>query len=639
MGIPGGLKHLRGGKKSKKKKVVRLSLFSLMALGIVYGDIGTSPLYAFRYCFFGAQSLEPEADNVLGVLSLITWSLIIVISIKYLIFILRADDKGEGGILILMEMARRPLKKLPRKTVIALGLFGSALLYSDGMITPSISVLSAVEGLDVATHFFRPYILYIAIVIIVGLFLFQHTGTAGVGKLFGPIMMLWFLSLAVIGVYSIFGSLRVLIAVNPYYGIKFFIHHGMEAFTTLGIVFLVVTGGEALYADLGHFGQAPIRLGWYCLVFPSLLLNYFGQGALLLSRPHGISNPFFQMAPSWTLYPLIVLATIAAVIASQAIISGVYSLTYQAFQLGYLPRLRVHHTSEQQEGQIYVPLANWLLMVTVLGLIIGFKSSDNLASAYGVAITTTMVITSLLFYIIMRKIFKWNFFISAGLVLFFLVFDLTFFCANILKIPTGGWVPLVIAIVIYLMMQTWRKGYASQQRKSSGSGKPIRQYLADIGGGGAYRRVPGQAVYLTANSRGTPYALMHNLTHNHALHDTVIIYTASLIRVPRVDQKHRMKIQKIREDITRVIARYGFMERINVPRDLADASAREHLDLELDSITYFVSGQILRPPEKVTRNWWRARLYIFMARGQERLDRFFNLPPEQVFETGGVVKI
>ena len=633
------IKDFFNTKDGSTQKAARLSLFSLLALGVVYGDIGTSPLYAVRYCFFGSNKIEANDTNVLGVLSLITWSLIIVISIKYLIFILRADDKGEGGILILMEMVQRPLKGLQKKAILLIGLFGSALLFGDGMITPAISVLSAVEGLNVATDFFQPYTVYIALAILTGLFLFQQCGSSGIGVFFGPIMMIWFFTIAITGVFSIVHSPQVLLAIIPYYGVTFFLQNGMQGISILGIVFLVVTGGEALYADLGHFGKTPIRIGWFCLVFPSLLLNYFGQGALLLNHQQNISNPFFQMTPPWTVYPLIVLATIATVIASQAIISGVYSLTYQAFQLGYLPRLRVHHTSAMQKGQIYVPLVNWLLLAAVVGLVIGFKNSNNLASAYGIAITATMVITTLLFYLVMRRIFKWSFPASAILAGLFLVVDITYFFANIQKIPDGGWFPLAVAAVIYVMMQTWQKGYARQKRKSRGSQKPIRQLLADIGGGGKYRRVPGQAVYLTGNSSGTPNALIHNLTHNHCLHRTVIIYTASLISKAHADQNHHLKIKKLRNDIFRVIAYYGFMERINVPQDLADAAARQDLKLDLDKITYFVSGQILRSEKHVIMSWWRTKLYIFMARGQQRLDRFFNLPPQQVFETGAVIEV
>jgi KUP system potassium uptake protein len=617
----------------------KLGLLTLTSLGVVYGDIGTSPLYAVRECFFGRYKTGTSEADVLGVLSLVVWSLIIVISIKYLVFVLRADNDGEGGILALMELVRRPSKGWMQKMILVMGLFGAALLYGDGAITPAISVLSAIEGLNVATAVFKPYIIPITIAILIVLFLIQRFGTGSVGKCFGPIMVVWFATLAVSGLAAILKNPAVLAAFNPYRGVAFFTTHGLAGFMVLGFVFLVVTGGEALYADIGHFGKLPIRIGWYGVALPGLLLNYFGQGAAILTHPDKIINPFYQMMPAWALYPMVGLATIATVIASQAIIAGAFSLTFQGFQLGYLPRLNIRHTSASQRGRIYIPMVNWTLLAATVGLVFGFRHSSHLASAYGVAISATMVITSLLFYIAMRKIFEWPAWMAVGLTAIFLVVDLVFFVANMGKFLEGGWFPLLAAAIIFLLMATWRRGFALEHRKSRNRIQTVRQFLLDIGGGGKYRRVSGQAVYLTGNSRGTPHSLKQNLMHNRALHEIVVIYTASFVKLPRVSAAKHLKVNRLRHDIVRVVAYYGFMESPDVPRDLAEANQRDGLNLDLDHVTYFVGGEILLAENEIGMSGWRSSLYALMARNEMRATRYFNLPPSQVFEIGTQIQV
>jgi KUP system potassium uptake protein len=617
----------------------RLALLSLLALGVVYGDIGTSPLYAVRECFQGRFGIAPNRVNLLGVLSLILWSLIAVISVKYLSFVLRADNDGEGGILALMELVRRVSKGNSRKLIITFGLFGAALLYGDGMITPAISVLSAIEGIEVASPAFRPYVIPVTIVILVALFSIQRIGTAGVGRLFGPIMLVWFSVIGAAGALAIRRAPEVLWAVNPWHGVVFFRQNGLQGLAILGIVFLVVTGGEALYADIGHFGVKPIRTGWYCCVLPSLLLNYFGQGALLLERAGEVTNPFYQMFPPWALYPVVVLATASTVIASQAIISGAFSLTFQAFRLGYLPNVAIRHTSSRQRGQIYIPVVNWMLLAATSGLVLAFRHSGNLAAAYGVAVTTTMLITTLLFFTVMRQIFGWSVAVSASVAGSFLVFDIAFFAANLDKIPEGGWFPLLVAGLIYIMMTTWQKGYALERRKGRNRILPIREFLQEIGGGGKYRRVPGQAVYLSSNARGTPLSVMRNLQHNRVLHQEVVIYTAVYVKRPRVHPEKHLKIEKLRQDIYRVVAYYGFMQETDVPLDLAEANRRENLGLDLDKVTYFLGGEIRVAESDVGMSRWRSWLYAFMARNQNRATHYFHLPRKQVFEIGTRIRV
>ncbi|HEX8679197.1 MAG TPA: KUP/HAK/KT family potassium transporter, partial [Chthoniobacterales bacterium] len=521
----------------------RLLVLSLASLGIVYGDIGTSPLYAMRECFYGPHAIASTHANVLGVLSLILWSLILVISVKYLVLILRADNRGEGGILALATLVTEAASR--GKFLFLLGLFGAALLYADGMITPAITVLGAIEGLNVVTPLFNPFVVPVTVVILIGVFLFQSRGTTAVGAVFGPVTLLWFLTLGALGVHQLGRAPEVLGAINPLYGIAFFMSNGWHGFVVLGAVFLVVTGGEALYADIGHFGTMPVRLTWFAVVLPGLVLNYFGQGALLLVELAAAVNPFYRMAPGWALYPLVALATAAAVIASQAIISGAFSLTLQAIQLGYSPRLRVHYTSARVMGQIYVPAINWGMMISCIGLVLGFGSSTNLAAAYGVAITTTMLITTILFYLVSRRRWGWPAWVAIPVAAFFIAIDLAFFGANLLKIAHGGWFPLLVSGSILFFMLTWRKGRKMLGLRLKEMTLPLEEFIGDCGMQ-RIQRVPGTAVFMSGNSKGTPLALLHNLKHNKVLHDQVVVLTVITEESPYITSaQSRAEIEEL----------------------------------------------------------------------------------------------
>jgi KUP system potassium uptake protein len=617
----------------------RWAFLSLAALGVVYGDIGTSPLYAVRECFYGHYAVEPVEANVLGVLSLVTWSLLFVISLKYLVFVLRADYDGEGGILALMELVLRRSEGRGRTWILMLGIFGASLLYGDGIITPAISVLSAVEGLEVVTPGLGVWVVPITVGILVALFAVQRTGTAGVGRWFGPIMLVWFATLAALGVAAVLDEPGVLRGLDPRHGVQFLVANGMTGLTILGIVFLVVTGGEALYADLGHFGTFPIRLSWHVVVLPSLLLNYFGQGALILGGGAEIHHPFYQLVPSWGMGPMVVLATAATVIASQAIISGAFSLSYQAMQLGYLPRLAVRHTSATERGQIYVPSVNWMLLVATVALVLGFRTSGALASAYGVAIATTMVITTLVLYAALRGVFEWRRSAALALCGFFLVFDLAYFAANMLKFADGGWVPLLVAGGVMLLMTTWRRGRAIERRRIRDLAVDPVQHLADIGGGGTYRRVPGTAVYLSHTVTGTPRTLVDNLEHNHVLHRRVVLFTVRTVRRPWTADDDRLRVERLRDDLHRVVAHVGFLERIDVPALLAQADREFDLDLDLDGLTYFVGDEFHVPTPELGMDQLRSHLYAWLARNQHRVTRFYHLPADQVIELGRRVSV
>jgi KUP system potassium uptake protein len=600
------------------------------ALGVVYGDIGTSPLYALRECFFGSHSVAPTPLNVLGVMSLIFWSLIIVISIKYLVFVMRADNRGEGGILALMSLIRT--RGTSRWVLIALGLFGAALLYGDGMITPAISVLSAVEGLEVATSFFRPYVQAITLAILVGLFLLQRRGTGKIGALFGPVMMLWFVTLGALGIPWILREPRVLAAINPVHAIRLFLHDGLRGFLVLGAVFLVATGGEALYADMGHFGRRPIRLAWFALALPALLLNYFGQSALILANPKGLAHPFYNLAPGWALYPLVVLSTVATVIASQAVISGAFSLTLQAVQLGYYPRVEIIHTSEEEAGQIYIPNINWALMAATLGLVVGFHSSSRLAAAYGMAVTTTMVITTLLAYVVAREKWGWSG-LRAGLVMSsFLVLDLAFFGANLVKIPHGGWFPLLVAGLVYLLMNTWKQGRQLVGERSQEDALPLADLIRSLEPGQPLR-VPGTAIFLTTNPGSTPTALLHNLKHNHVLHEQVILMQVETEEVPALSEDDRVEVEPLEKGFYRLTARYGFMQEPRA-QDVLDCARRDGLNLDMKETTFFVGRTTLLPCGSKGMALWRKRLFIRMGRNAQRFTDFFQIPVSRVVEMG-----
>ena len=618
----------------------RLLSLSLLALGIVYGDIGTSPLYALRECFYGSHPVALTPANVYGVLSLIFWSLIVVVTIKYHVYVLRFDNRGEGGILALMgligmDKARRTAV---RGALLVIGVFGASLLYGDGMITPAISVLSAIEGLEIATPFFKPYVLPVTVVILIFLFFFQRRGTAGIGAVFGPIMVVWFGTLAVMGIRGILWEPSVLSAINPLHAVHFFAANGMRGFLVLGAVFLVATGGEALYADLGHFGERAIQIDWFSLVGASLILQYFGQGALLIRQPTAAHNPFYLLAPKWALYPLVALATVATIIASQAIISGVFSLTRQAIQLGYLPRMQIIHTSSVEIGQVYIPSVNWAVMVATIALVLGFRSSSNLAGAYGVAVSTTMLITTILAYVVARDLFGWSALTAGVVTAGFLVADLAFLGANLFKIAEGGWFPLLVAAVVFTLMTTWRRGrQILNERLREGTISPE----LFVGSLRTQRpvRVPGTAVFMHRNNEVIPPALLHSLKHYKALHKQVILLTIVIEEVARLRDEERVTIDDLGEGIYCVTGRHGYMEEPDIPALLGRVSKEYGLNIPPMDTTYFLGRETLivtpRPSGMAT---WREKIFASMMRNAESASRFFQLPPNRVVELGSQIE-
>lgn len=608
--------------------------FSLAALGVVFGDIGTSPLYSMRECFHGPHGIEPTRENVFGVLSLIFWALTIVISIKYLVFILRADHRGEGGILALSVLVTRVK---PKAVFAIMGLFGAALLYADGMITPAISVLSAVEGLEVAAPKLEPFVVPITIVILVGLFFFQSHGTAKVGALFGPVMLVWFIVIAILGISHIVREPAVFAALNPYHALTFFLRNGWHGFVILGAVFLVVTGGEALYADIGHFGVRPIRLIWFSVAFPALILNYLGQGALLLQHPEAASNPFFGLAPSWALYPLVALASAAAVIASQALITGAFSLTMQAIQLSYSPRLTIQHTSAEARGQIYLPLVNWALMFSCIGLVAGFQSSSNLAAAYGISITSTMMITTVLFYVVARWQWKWNAWLAGLVAGVFLIIDLAFLLANAAKILHGGWLPLIVGGCIFGLMSTWRSGRLKLAAKMHEQALPLDLLLDDVRKRNPLR-VPGTAFFLSGNPTGTPPALLHNLKHNKVLHQHVAIVNVKTAEVPHVPKDERITIEGKDLGFWRITLCFGFMDEPNVPEALKQISHSEFKFVPMQA-SYFLGRERVLCHACRGIKGIREALFAWMAQNARDATSFFSLPPNAVVELGARVEI
>ncbi|MEX0907390.1 MAG: potassium transporter Kup [Gemmatimonadota bacterium] len=615
-----------------------LALLSLAALGVVYGDIGTSPIYAIRESFHQGYDLAATTSNIFGVLSLIFWSLIIIISIKYLIFILRADNRGEGGILALTSLVTPvgAMRVGGRWALILIGLFGAALLYGDSMLTPAISVLSAVEGLGIVTPLFEPYIIPITVVILVLLFAVQSRGTAGVGKVFGPVTLLWFLTLAVLGVYHIAHEPGVIAAINPLHAVRFFTDNGWQGFLVLGSVFLVVTGGEALYADMGHFGTRPIRLTWFWIVLPSLLLNYFGQGALIIGDPAAVEDPFFLMAPRWALGPLVILTTMATIIASQAVISGAFSLTRQAVQLGYLPRVEIDHTSEREIGQIYIPSVNWALMIACIGLVLGFRSSSNLAAAYGVAVTTTMVVTTIIFYVVARERWRWALPAAALLCAFFLAIDLAFWGANLVKVPDGGWFPLVIAAAAFAVMTTWKTGRRILADRLTARSLPRELFLREVLETPP-TRVSGTAVFMYSNPDGTPPALLHNMKHNKVLHERVVFLSIETEGVPHVDPAARARVHDLGAGMFQILLRYGFMEDVDVPKALR---AIETLTFKPMETTYFLGREtLIATRRRKGMAIWREKLFALMSRNAGSATSFFRLPPNRVVELGAQIEL
>lgn len=617
-----------------------LHYLALGALGVVYGDIGTSPLYSLRESFHASYGLKPGPENVLGILSLIFWALIFIITIKYLVFVMRADNQGEGGILALtaLVMPREVKRGLNRKRILLLlGLFGTALLYGDGIITPAISVLSAVEGLEVATPLFKPFIIPITVIILLILFMVQRRGTEGIGKIFGPVTLIWFVTMALLGIYWIFQHPTVLAAINPLYAVRFFLHNGWNGYLVLGSVFLVITGGEALYADMGHFGKAPIRLAWFVVCLPSLLLNYFGQGALLLVRPEAVENPFYEMAPEWALYPIVVIATLATVIASQALITGAFSLTMQAIQLSYLPRLAVEHTSSEERGQIYIPGINWLLMVACIALVLTFGTSSDLAAAYGVAVTTTMAITTLLLFVVQRELWKWSLPVALLFTAFFLTIDLAFWGANLIKIPAGGWFPLLIGVIGFTLMTTWKRGrqiLSERLREGAITLAELKQRLHDH----EVASVPGTSVYMSGDVEMIPPALMHNLEHNKVLHDTVIFVSVIVEDIPRVPPTERIEVKNLGERFYRINLYYGFMDQINLPRALTLART-EGLAIDASEITYFLGREHILASERPGMALWREHLFALLSSNSRPATDFFRLPPDRVVELGAQIEL
>ncbi|HSI38596.1 MAG TPA: potassium transporter Kup [Methylotenera sp.] len=616
----------------------RLSALTLAALGVVFGDIGTSPLYTMKEVFsVGPHPVALNEVNMYGILSLIVWALIMVVSVKYVAFVMRADNRGEGGIMALLALASRNAgnDKKKQHTIMLLGILGACMFYADGMITPAISVLSAVEGLEVAAPMLHPLILPITLIVLFILFWAQSKGTALVGAFFGPIMLLWFGTLGVLGVLSIMENVSILNALNPIYAIKFFATSPWIAFVALGAVVLAVTGAEALYADMGHFGRYPIRLAWFGFVLPALILNYFGQGALILKNPETVKNPFYLLAPEWMLFPLIILATMAAVIASQAVITGAFSVSRQALQLGYLPRMHVEHTSESQMGQVYMPRVNWGLMIAVMALVIGFGSSGDLAAAYGIAVTGDMVITTLLAGIVFHNIWGWSKLRTGALIALFLTVDIAFFSANVLKIPDGGWVPLFIGIVIFTLMITWKTGRSLLYLHLKNEAMALDPFIEAVGAHPP-ARVPGTALFLTPNPEGVPHAMLHNLKHNKVLHERVVILTVRFLDFPHSPEEERVEVETLPHDFYRVTVRYGFKDEPDLPRDLM-LCAEYGLVLEAMDSSFFIGKEILIASEKNEMAYWRKKIFIGLFRSAETITNQFKLPPNRVVELGSQV--
>jgi KUP system potassium uptake protein len=617
----------------------RIGALALGAIGIVFGDIGTSPLYAMKETL-GTHGMTPHPTAVLGVLSLIFWSLIMVVSLKYVTFVMRADNKGEGGIMALMALAQRSVSGSPRArwVLAAIGIFGASLFYGDGVITPAISVLSAVEGLEIAAPQLDTYVLPICLVIIIILFAVQRHGTNFVGKAFAPVMVIWFLVLAGLGLRQLVAHPQVLAALNPWYAVTFFLEHGKQAFIALGGVVLALTGAEALYADMGHFGKKPIRLAWFTFVLPALLINYFGQGALLLHDQTAIENPFYKMVPEDWLYPMVALSTMSAIIASQAVISGAFSMTREAMSLGYSPRMAVVHTSHEMSGQIFVPWVNRLLLVLVFLAVIGFRSSNNLGAAYGIAVTGTMTMTTLLALVVARRRWHWHWSAVITVGVIFLIVDISFFGANALKIAHGGWFPLVLGVVIFTMMTTWRRGRELVVREIKQSGLALEPFVANIADHPPLI-VPGTAVFLTANQNSVPHAMLHNLKHNKVLHERNVLLTVEMLETPVADYEERMEVIEYGNGFYGLQLRYGFAEDPNIPLSLSRASTLG-LDFDMMDTTFFLSREtIVADVRRPGMALWRDKLFAFLARNAMPATAFFQIPGNRLIELGAQVEI
>ena len=609
------------------------------AIGVVYGDIGTSPLYTLRTAFTGPYGLSLTHDNVLGVLSAIVWALMIVVTLKYIALIMRADNRGEGGILALTALVSRGVADRGRLRwwLVGLGIFGAAMFYGDGMITPAITVLGAVEGLGVIAPAMHPFIVPASVAILVLLFAVQRRGTASLGAVFGPVMLLWFVALGVLGALEILRHPTVLRALDPVYAARFAAANPWTSFVAMGAVVLAVTGTEALYADMGHFGKSPIRRAWLFLVMPALLLNYFGQGALILGDPSAIQNPFYLLAPEWSRMPLLLLATAAAIIASQAVITGAFSLTRAAIQMGYCPRLTIEHTSERTIGQIYVPFINWMLLVAIITLVLGFRTSDNLASAYGIAVTMAMLIDSILIFVVMRRIWHWPRWVAALVTAPLLLVDLTFLASNSLKIPDGGWFPLLIGGVVFTLLTTWKRGRAILMMRLAEDAMPLDLFIQSIEASPP-TRVPGTAVFLTSTADRVPHALLHNLKHNKVLHERVVFLTIVTRDIPYVAERDRIEIAALGCEFYRMTAKYGFKEEPDVPELLEDCG-RSGFAFDMMETSFFVSRETLIATVSPGMALWREKLFVSMSKNATKASEFFHVPTNRVVELGTQVEL
>jgi KUP system potassium uptake protein len=612
---------------------------TIAAIGVVFGDIGTSPIYTMREAFSPRYGLAASADNVLGVLSLIFWALIVVVTIKYVFFMMRANNRGEGGMMALLALVLQATEhgSAKRLLLITLGLFGAAMFYGDGIITPAISVISAVEGLEVAAPGLKPFVIPLTVIIVIMLFLFQQKGTASVGAVFGPVTVVWFAVLGLLGAASIVQNPAIFAALSPVYAVQFFVQNQFAAFLAMGAVVLAITGTEGIYTDMGHFGKKPIRIAWSLWVLPALLLNYFGQGALILRDPAALEHPFYKLAPAWALYPLIGLATMATVIASQAVISGTYSLTRQAIQLGYCPRMDVFHTSESEIGQIYMPWINWTLLVAVILLVLGFGSSSNLASAYGVAVTGMMAIDTILAFVVVTTLWKWSKWIAVPLAVAFLCIDLTFFSANSVKLMHGGWFPILIAVVLFILFTTWYRGRQVLMHQLSPGAIAIEPFVESITQHPP-TRVSGTAVFLTTATEGVPHALLHNLNHNKVLHERILLLTVLTEEVPHVADEERIVVTSLAGDFYRVVVRYGFKDQPDVPAALA-LGKTQGLDINMMETSFFLSRQTLVPKLGKDMALWREKIFALMSRNASSATGFFNIPANRVVELGTRVEL
>lgn len=612
----------------------------IAAIGVVFGDIGTSPLYALKECFDPHHGIPFSHDSVFGIISLLFWALVIVVSLKYVLFVMRADNKGEGGVLALMALSLRSVRAGGRVAgvLMMLGIFGACMFYGDAVITPAISVISAVEGLEIAAPSLSEYVIPITVAILVVLFWMQKSGTAKVGSLFGPVMLVWFALLAVLGIYNIAHAPEIFKALNPHYAISFMMRHALQAYIVLGSVFLVLTGAEALYADMGHFGARSIRFAWYGLVFPALVLNYFGQGALLLNHPRVVQNPFFLMAPDWALMPLVVVSTIATVIASQAVISGAFSLTNQAIQLGYVPRMKIQHTSEHEIGQIYMPVINWMLLFVIVWIVLAFKSSTNLAAAYGIAVTTTMVITTILVCVVMVKVWNWNKFLVALIISVFLIVDFAFFGANLIKVEEGGWLPLALGGFIFFLLVTWHTGRMLVRERTAVDGIPLMPFVEGLLAHPPHR-VQGTAIYLTGGNTLVPVSLLHNLKHNRILHERTIFMTIRTLDVPYVDDAERIEMKDLGGGLYSVVAAFGFNETPDVKDVLRLLEEFAGMAFDLMDTSFFLARETVVPTKLPGMSIWRERIFAWMHQNAAKPTDFFSIPANRVVELGTKIEI